>query len=511
MKNVLRLSLIICLVLLCSFLFACNKKVTFEDIDIIGENVSNLEEGNYTLRYRIDNLEEYRQRNDATVTVVVTDQNNNTVPLTSSRILKIEKDQEYFVTIMVSADNGNKTKTHNYTVKAIKSPIMVTFTSQYKNFDNIIKTVPYGSNLTDIPEVPDYTPEQVEGYTIIIESKSWDRNSFVNLKQNITVYAVYEISMPANLYTINYETYGGTPISPSKVYYDFYINAPQPPQKENCVFYGWYTDEQFQNKYSFGKMGAGDITLHAKWLEPLENATPNSYFNFSITSYDPNGYMISAKDKQNMPETVVIPNIYNGKPVIMLGSFSQCVQIKHLFVPETINYILDYAFSGSTTLGHITDMALETVTFAQTRELFSIQSNAFSYCKNLVSINIPDSVRNIESKAFYNCQSLTDIIFSENSQLQQIRQEAFAESISLETIIIPKGVNLLSEKAFFNCNALLEVQLFSENPPILQSKVFYNENDEKLNVTFFVLEDSFEAFSNHSVFSQYEIDIIQTV
>lgn len=512
MKKTMKFILILCVTFLCCTLFCCIKKVTFEDITIIGENVTGLDEGDYTLRYTIKNLDKYRDNNQAQINVVVTDKDNKTVPLSNNRIMQIEKDNEYLVTIMVTADNGNKTKTHNYTIKAIKSPITVTFTSAHNNFDNIIKSVPYGGNLTDIPDVPDYTPQQQDGFTVISTKQEWSTTNFFNLKENITVYADYGIDAIRNTYTITYQTFGGTEIPDDEVYYDYYILSPQPPQKQGFVFFGWYADEDFSDQFTFGKMPANDLNLYARWIEPIPDATDEKYFDFAITSYNPNGYMISAKNINDMPETVVIPNIYNGKPVIMLGDFAQCSQIKHLYIPETINEIKTYAFSGKPLLKNEVDMALETVTFAQTIGLVAIVENAFSYCQNLISINIPDSVKRIDKQAFHNCTSLTDVTFNDSSKLERILEEAFYNCQSLQSIVLPSQIKSLSQKAFYDCIALNEVYFYCPTPPIVQSLVFYYEldqDDQILQVTFYVLEDSYDSFSQNSVFEDYLIEIIQ--
>ena len=77
-KKFLRFILLIfCALAMIALLSACQKEVTFEDIVIEGEDVSGLQEGVYTLRYTIKNLEQYQKKHSASVNVIVTDQNNN--------------------------------------------------------------------------------------------------------------------------------------------------------------------------------------------------------------------------------------------------------------------------------------------------------------------------------------------------------------------------------------------------------------------------------------------------
>ena len=60
---------------------ACNTTsvVTFNSIVIKGEDVENIEEGNYSLRYTIENLDKYKRNNPVEVVVTVTDKYNQSV------------------------------------------------------------------------------------------------------------------------------------------------------------------------------------------------------------------------------------------------------------------------------------------------------------------------------------------------------------------------------------------------------------------------------------------------
>ena len=266
------------------------------------------------------NLEQYQKKHSASVNVIVTDQNNNVVELENQRTLKIKKDYVYLVTITVMS--GDKVKTHNYTVTAIKSPITVTFTSIYNNFKDIIKVVPYGGTLTDIPEVPDYQPEEQAGYTTTVIKVGWDRADFTNLKSHIKVYAVYNITSERNLYRVIYHTDGGSEIPPRQYYYEEYLEEPEEPQKEGCVFFGWYKDKELKERFSFNKaqIGAENIDLYARWLQPVENSTSPDYFDFVLIN-NGKSYSISAKENIPMPETLILPSVYNGKPVTKIGKF----------------------------------------------------------------------------------------------------------------------------------------------------------------------------------------------
>jgi hypothetical protein len=508
-KKFLRFILLIfCALAMIALLSACQKEVTFEDIVIEGEDVSGLQEGVYTLRYTIKNLEQYQKKHSASVNVIVTDQNNNVVELENQRTLKIKKDYVYLVTITVMS--GDKVKTHNYTVTAIKSPITVTFTSIYNNFKDIIKVVPYGGTLTDIPEVPDYQPEEQAGYTTTVIKVGWDRADFTNLKSHIKVYAVYNITSERNLYRVIYHTDGGSEIPPRQYYYEEYLEEPEEPQKEGCVFFGWYKDKELKERFSFNKaqIGAENIDLYARWLQPVENPTSPDYFDFVLIN-NGKSYSISAKENIPMPETLILPSVYNGKPVTKIGKFSELANIKEVYLPESVTEIQPAAFSAQPLLGDgPAQTELERVFIHERAELTSIPEKAFAYCDKLRSINIPSGVLSIDKQAFLECSSLNEVLFEDDSKLKYIYEEAFQNCLSLEQISLGENMTALYGKAFYNCHALTEVTILALTPPSMAANCFYYNNggqDQIIpSLTFYVPQQSLQDYKNNNSFKPFD-------
>lgn len=97
-----------------------------------------------------------------------------------------------------------------------------------------------------------------------------------------------------------------------------------------------------------------------------------------------------------------------------------------------------------------------------------ISSYAFSSCKNITEITIPDSVTKIGEGAFKNCKLLSKVILPKN--LNVIGAQIFFGCSSLESIIIPEGVteigacsesgdSMCDGAAFYGCTSLKEIDI----------------------------------------------------
>ncbi len=120
-----------------------------------------------------------------------------------------------------------------------------------------------------------------------------------------------------------------------------------------------------------------------------------------------------------------IPSIYNNLPVISIGqsAFSSCRSLTSITIPDSVTSIGSSAFDGC--------RSLTSVTIGN--GVTSIGYCAFYNCSSLASITIPDSVTSIDRYAFYNCSSLT-------------------------SITIGNGVTSIVSSAFEGCNNIIQTE-----------------------------------------------------
>lgn len=132
-------------------------------------------------------------------------------------------------------------------------------------------------------------------------------------------------------------------------------------------------------------------------------------------------------------------------------AFQDCVNLESVVIPETsaLEKIWDDAFYGCSKLSSIN----------LPNSLKIIDSGAFTRCKSLTSIAIPNSVIEVGNYAFFECSNLASVTLS--NSLTKILQNTFEGCISLTSIEIPEGVELISEKAFTGCSSLESIKLSS--------------------------------------------------
>lgn len=94
-------------------------------------------------------------------------------------------------------------------------------------------------------------------------------------------------SVPTNnIFTVNFDSQGGTPVSSVTVYNGGLISAPTPPTREGYEFGGWYTQAACVDAYNFSVAVSKSFTLYARWL-PLEETERFFDVKRSDWFYDP--------------------------------------------------------------------------------------------------------------------------------------------------------------------------------------------------------------------------------
>jgi len=151
--------------------------------------------------------------------------------------------------------------------------------------------------------------------------------------------------------------------------------------------------------------------------------------------------------------SIVIPSkvIYQSKTYTVTGigesAFTNCRELTSITLPNSLTSIESYAFQDCDGLTSIAlPNSLTTIGFA-----------AFWSCDGLTSITLPNSLTSIKSGAFSGCSGLTSITLP--NSLTSIESSAFEGCSSLTSITLPNSLTSIESRAFYGCSGLTSITL----------------------------------------------------
>ncbi len=157
--------------------------------------------------------------------------------------------------------------------------------------------------------------------------------------------------------------------------------------------------------------------------------------------------------------------------------------IGYLIFDRPLTLIGNYSFSDC--------ISLTSITLPET--LILIGNEAFSNCPSLSSITLPENLTHIGGSAFQNCSSLSSITLP--AALTSIEDCAFWGCSSLSSIVLPAALTSIRHGAFWDCSSLSRVDCYHPAPPSLGPDAFYNiPQNAKLHVPRYANYSSWESY-----------------
>ena len=138
-------------------------------------------------------------------------------------------------------------------------------------------------------------------------------------------------------------------------------------------------------------------------------------------------------------------SVKEGTRIICDNAFTWCRSLSDIVIPNSVTSIGFGAFFNCSSLSNI--VIPDSVT--------SIGGAAFFTCGSLSSIVIPDSVTSIGHNVFQGCSSLSEIVIPDS--VTSIGNSAFSGCSSLSKIVIPTSVTSIGDWTFSSCSSLSEV------------------------------------------------------
>ena len=202
-------------------------------------------------------------------------------------------------------------------------------------------------------------------------------------------------------------------------------------------------------------------------FDPVEwdnDATPEDYFlwdNDGTTIIGLNEEKLSRVTKIRIPSKckVIRSDFYNSS---LTEDYRNLIkQMITIEIPDTVTEIGSYAFYEFNNVEKINIP----------NSVTSIGDSAFYRCSSLTSITIPGSVASIGKEAFWDCSGLTSITMSKG--VTNIGERAFCDCSSLTSITIPDGVTSIGEGAFGDCFSLTSITIPDSVTSIGKNEAFW--------------------------------------
>ncbi len=195
----------------------------------------------------------------------------------------------------------------------------------------------------------------------------------------------------------------------------------------------------------------------------LEIAVPDSVTSIEIGAF---------KDCKVLAKVTLPKNI----EVINTAVFYGCEALTEIVIPEAVKVISSDAFANCEALNKIALGKVE-----------KIEKYAFSGCKALGSIELPATVTEVDALSFYGCTSLKGIGVAAGNKMYKslegvlliANDEGEFNTIALYpagksgAYAVPEEIKHIAEKAFYNCDALTEIT-FADGFDSIGAEAFYD-------------------------------------
>ena len=140
--------------------------------------------------------------------------------------------------------------------------------------------------------------------------------------------------------------------------------------------------------------------------------------------------------------------ILEGTLCICSYAFSGCKNLKTIQFPNTIDRIGTCAFEECS--------SLEQVSIPHGLE--RIEYGTFERCKNLVQVYMPsENLKEIDSKAFKYCSSIIEISIPDSVEI--IARETFQDCTNLSFVRLPSSLRSIGSHAFKGCKSLISIAI----------------------------------------------------
>lgn len=193
----------------------------------------------------------------------------------------------------------------------------------------------------------------------------------------------------------------------------------------------------------------------------------NDGLKYVVTDSEKREVEVSKPSGAILKGNLIIPSTVENEGTIYTVTslpqyaFSDCRELTSVFIPNSVNSIGMDAFINCTGLTKADFESTESVCGMQFGGCFA---NPLYYAHHLymdgveiTELVVPSPVREIGNYAFINCSGLTSVFIS--GSVTTIGDEAFLGCEGLTSVSIPGSVTAIGDEAFFGCKGLTSVSI----------------------------------------------------
>lgn len=182
--------------------------------------------------------------------------------------------------------------------------------------------------------------------------------------------------------------------------------------------------------------------------------------------------------------SIIIPNsVENIKGYAFTGDFKteNLISVKSITIPSSVKYIGSYAFSGT---------CIESIQIPS--EVSRIADSAFDSCNKLISLSVDNNNTTYDSRN--NCNAIIETASNKliagisttiiPNSVKCIGTRAFFGITGLISVTLPSSIEDIAEYAFYGCNNLTSVKVEMKIPVSLTSNTFSNQSNAILYVPY---------------------------
>lgn len=207
---------------------------------------------------------------------------------------------------------------------------------------------------------------------------------------------------------------------------------------------------------------------------------------------------------EGIPKHVVIPSVYNGKPVIEIGNeyedtykssaFMNCNSLESIYIPKSIRRISKYTFLGCSKIAFYLEAIKQNPhweacgifdkgSIVLNVQNYGVDDNGIMWAttndnpqqiiitgysgSSINTLVIPSKINDIpvsqiSENAFRNCSTIKNIEIPNG--VSTLNSCLFLNCTNLETVTIPASVSYISKSAFLECANLKTIFVDNDNP-----------------------------------------------